>query len=509
MVWIAVIALLITALLPFVVRRTWARRALDVAIVISVGLLLVNPAWFDSEESLDLATPPSGGGDIEWDASAGSIVSPAQIPYRDNRKGVFVSGAGMPLASWMENPRMTPIAQAAVADGASWTWPATAVVGEPVVIEGPATGPVRLSLEGAPAFTEAAPTDGRVRFRFVPRITGRIRYQVSGPDLQESVAIFVQPRPPLRFAMEFSRPGFESNGLKRYLAAIGADGIAAWTISPEITRTQTVNGGAAADNLAALDIWIGDTQQFERRRDALLAAADNGLGVLILVDALPENPLPLSISERPGTDGTPELWLSDRRARWVHHEYRDRFGYRKVGNGAVGVSLLDATFQTITSSGMGAYAELWSDLLEPLLRAFPASIRHQSDDALPLVRTAVMSCSPGPRHDIAVSPQPLLMLNAGQHLGLSCTRWWPKAGGWHTVTINDATRPIYIYSRDAWQVRVHDHRRRHTAAASVLLQEASIIDEGRQRRPSIWLFLLSFFWFTSWFLGSRAREANL
>lgn len=497
-------ALLVASLaISFFWRRSWVRRLLDLGIVVSAALLLANPTWFASDDTLVLATPPGGRGDLSWGPEAGGIVSPAQIPLRTSAGKVRVIGAGMPLASWLEEPDLVILPETPSHEGPSWSWPLRVTVGEPIVIEGPADEPVQIALAGGLPFDEAMPENGRVRFSFVPRVTGPIEYHLMGKGLDETVGILVQPPPPLRFAMEFSRPAFESNGLKRYLAAIGGDGTATWKIAPDLSRTETVNAGASPRELDQLDLWIGDSEAFNERRNALLDASADGLGILLLVDTLPGTELPLAIVDRDRADGDSELWIDDPNALWTSDSTMGRFGYVKQQAGRIGVSVLSDTYRIITAQGMDAYAAIWSGQLEALLRPPPEGMSHTMDDALPMVRSAMLTCAPRQSGVPEIIPAPALMLDAGQRLDSLCVRWWPNVAGWHSLTIDGHEESIRIYDHDQWRKRVFQVRTQQTLAASVINPTAIQFSGERRGRPSIWLTLLGFFWISSWLTGLR------
>ncbi len=437
-------------------------------------------------------------------------------------------------------------------------------LGDPLVVQG-SLGPdtnATLTLEapdGTTVNAATAPADATGETRFTlqtasPSATGRFLWHLRAPASTGSPAIdlplgvtVVPPTLPRVLVLE-SAPRFDTAALRRWFETAGGTLTARTQLGQD--RYHYASSAASppkpfttldAPFLAGFDLLLTDARSLlalpASERDALLTAAENGLGVLLLPDDVPlpaeANPLfpwklsPLA-SDAPGNDRPARLqWMgqtvpTDLPIPTAPFEILpgntqrallgDRQGHTLVatavhGRGQIALSLVRDTTRWQRENDLAAFAAYWSFLFSKLARpagavgrwslldgdAGPAFVDHP----LELLWSSPATQSPGPAVVFSATDQVTLSLAADPAVP---GRWrgtvWPRRPGWHRVALvsGGPAFDFYVSTAEAWPALAADRRRTATArfAATSTFSLSSTASAVRQEFPPGWLAVVFF-----------------
>jgi hypothetical protein len=297
-----------------------------------------------------------------------------------------------------------------------------------------------------------------------------------GAPLDEIVLpLVMQAGSPVRVLLLAAAPDAESKYLRRWAVDAGVEIDSRIGLSEGIGMTEGAPGVDAA-MLAETDVAIVDERAWAAlgpaQKDALRAAVDDGLGLLLRmtsmpppavvedwaalgfrVDAVDGTAAPVALDralalatagfaftraalDLQAVDATPLLRADDGTllAAW-----------RAQGRGRVAAwTLLDAYRLRLQGDG-ARHAALWSDVLATLARPRAApqpSIGADGTDARVDRRIALCGIDAGDHVD---PPQgDAVPLEVVDRDGRACAGYWPAMPGWHVLVSNGARHPFHV-----------------------------------------------------------------
>ena len=405
-------------------------------------------------------------------------------------------------------------------------WARKIVLGQPLVVAGQyqpaAASPVwlRLMVAGRGQDSVKLSSAGSRTFalKYTPKVAGQYVYQlevktVAGKLTAEPVPVTITEPAPLSILLLTATPGFEVKFLKNALANQRHRVAFRTRISRNKYQTEYLNLNPV--NIARLtpavlnrfDVVIADPAALvaltpTERQTVQSVVAEEGTGLLVLVNELPLPALPLlqpfsfrrvaSLSARPRavrwrsqTTGHPaptlpyaivptdriKSWAWDEKAQALVAAYR----YRR---GQVAASLLPATYRWQLAGQKDTYQTFWTAMLTPLARKknlvqtwqLPSAALPHEQQPVELTLADYNSASGAAPVPIAtvVAPDtttPVFLKQAAlvpyQYAGV----YWPRQAGWHSVrTAGQAPFTFYVFGEADWQARQQAYRRTQTLA---------------------------------------------
>lgn len=240
------------------------------------------------------------------------------------------------------------------------------------------------------------------RLRFTTKVAGRYIYQLSLTDKEgnttvEEVPVEVAGSRMLRVLLLQAFPTAEVRFLKSYLTAKGHKLVTRYLVSRNMYRYEVANeavrpeGALDAKALENFDLVIADNPSFQQtgatELRAIERAVNGGLGVLMLLNGIPETkafpgtmlqltpvaPAPDTIRYSVGSFGSFALPFVPVKAgpgiqAMAHSSGMLLQGLVLSGDGKVAVQTLRETYRLALHGDNGAYAALWTPLLEQSAR---------------------------------------------------------------------------------------------------------------------------------------------
>ena len=422
-----------------------------------------------------------------------------------------------------------------------WWAPQWLQEGEPWHVAGSAHAPAgtRIALldpSGARADEQALQDDGGFSLQASPRSPGLGEYRLqlrdgAGRQLDAStLQVRIAPSATTRVLLLAGGPDPDLKYLRRWAADHGA----------QLQASIELGGGMRAGDspfaldartLGHADLLILDDRSWNaldrRRRDAVLAAVDAGMGLLLRASMPLVNADALGLRVRaatlpatwriPGTAGPsgdaplllsrPQLRIDNPHGPAVLRDDRGLAlaGWRAHGRGRIGVWLPGDTFR-LALSGQGAlHARQWSGVVNALMRP-RAAVPHPTPPRIYVgQRTVFCSLAAAPRVIAAATsaPQPLILdPRSGQQ---QCAAYWPTEAGWHRLVDATGERPFLVRARTDDAVLRAAQTQRATAALaarSAPPADTSPAPDGLPRWPLFlgWLAVMATLW---WFERSR------
>lgn len=474
-----------------------------------------------------------------------SLLSLAEQPAlrRVHLLGQGIAAADLPALGAVALARHADLSAALFRSAA---WPHQLALGQYLVLEGatgplPGAGPGWVSLRAAGAGRDSVRVPaggGAFRLRYQPRVAGLARYELvlrrGGPPLAtEPVPVEVQPASQPAVLLLAATPSFEFKFLKNNLAGAGRAVALRTTVSRGLVQTEFLNQPPLALDhltpalLARYAVVVADAATLAAlpaaESQALRGAVQQGRAGLVLL-AEPA-PLPAALPGRasfgvqplPVAGATPQpLAWADAPAPVVKALVPSRLkpspelrvlvrgpgavvvASRRVGLGAVVVSVVPETFRWALQGQAAAYAAYWSQLLAaatpppaagPTWQALTAWPRRGTPVALRLAgaaagaRVRVRPLAQGPAVQLPLAQDPRLP-------EWQTAQFWPGAAGWYQVQgPGGATQHFYVFNQASWPGP--EQAEQAQALASRLAFPAPTAGAGTVPQP----------WPASWFFG--------
>jgi len=323
---------------------------------------------------------------------------------------------------------------------------------------------------------------------FTPRQAGNFIYQLTVKEnnktTTEDIPLVVHNDVPFKTLFLQQQPTFETQYLKSFLAHKNHHIVVRSQLSKNIYRHEYINHPAitiAALNqktLSPFDLLIIDTESLQSLSasevTALEDATENGLGILVLLQDVPNNRnvqhiIPLKIS--PSLTDTTFVTISGKQhvtltvapftiasnpsLRVVLQNKRGILsGYRHKGLGKTGFQLLQSTYSLVLQGDSIDYSKIWSPVLEQIARTESVDNSVKITSTFPLypqalINIEVITAGSNPRLQDDSTTLPL-----AEDARID-DRWegttWGRNPGWHTLTTADSTtHPYYISKENSW-----------------------------------------------------------
>lgn len=418
--------------------------------------------------------------------------------------------------------------------------------GEPLHVVGSARAPAgaRIALldpAGTRIDEQSLQDDDGFLLRAIPRHPGLAEYRLQLRDAAgkqfdaSSLQVRIVPATATRVLLLAGGPDPDLKYLRRWAADQGAQLQASIALGGGM-RTGDPPFELDARTLAQADLLILDDRSWNgldrRRRDAVLAAVDAGMGLLLraslplaqpellglrvrtatlpatyripaAADAGSQSPPPM---ERPqlriDNPGGPVLLRDDRGlalAAWRAH-----------GRGRIGAWLPGDTFRLALSGHGALHARQWASVLNALMRP-----RAPSPAPVPLrihagQRTLLCDLSTAPRVLAPGSGQPQPLAVDPRSGTRQCAAYWPTQPGWHRLLDASGERPFLVRSPTEDIALRAAETRRATTELAAQTSPPSAIEPSPGRVPRwllfvAWLALMGGVW---WFERSRYGRAG-
>jgi hypothetical protein len=404
-------------------------------------------------------------------------------------------------------------------------------------IEGGAAARVELrDPSGAVVANANADADGRFALEAQAKGEGSAMFSLrvqdaAGKRLDDiELPIVVQTGTPLSLLLLSGAPDAELKYLRRWAADAGIDVDSRVMLSEGIALTE---GHAALDAQALhkADVAIIDERAWAAlgasERTALLAAVDEGLGVLLRASgplppatmsdwsalgfrtqpATPETSTNVTLDRALGlsgsglvltrralaidaTDAAPMLRADDGSPLAV---------WRARGQGRIGLWWLADAFRIGLAGHRERYASLWSDTLSTLARAHADASPQIPREARVDERMIVCGINAGDRIEDTHARSIGLLPNDATETTHACAAYWPSEAGWHTLVSGEQRWPFHARSTDATPALVAAQTRTATQA---LITDATQAGAAATRAIALprwplflaWLLALAVLW---------------
>ncbi|GAA4046748.1 hypothetical protein GCM10022409_36010 [Hymenobacter glaciei] len=431
-------------------------------------------------------------------------------------------------------------------------WPDKLALGEAFTIEGAVDLPtgakeawVVLHAAGGArdSVRLAVASHGSFRLRYQPKTAGLAIYalllrQSGQPLLTEPVPIEITSPALPAVLLLAATPSFEFKFLKNYLAEAHYPVGLRTSVSRGLVQTDFVNQPTVNLTqltpalLARYAVVVADAGTLaalsSAETQALQAAVRNGrLGLVALAEAapLPRNALAradFTVLPRPATPANlpalawPDVPGEARAPLPAQLQPRPNLrplvrgpqqaiaaASRRVGLGAVVVSVVPETFRWGLQGHLSVYASFWNRLLQAAVPPAPEVARWRTGTRWPRVaqpltlHLATATLPPVPPTVAALAGGPAVRLALRQDTRLpewSTAQFWPGAAGWHRISgPGRASFTFYVYPPTVWQGPEVQQRQQAAMiqagnALPVAQGASAAIDTVTETWPAGWFF---------------------
>jgi hypothetical protein len=460
---------------------------------------------------------------------------------------VHLLGEGIPAAELPALGQLAVLPHSITAytgiEAANWTQHLT--LGERFEVEGTVAGAspawVSLQAEGTGRDSVRLPVgSGHFRLSYQPRVAGLARYALhlrheGQPATTEPLPLEIAPTTLPPVLLLAAVPGFEFKFLKNNLAAAGRAIALRTTVSRGLVQTEFLNQPTqpldhiTPSLLARYAVVVADAATLASlpasEAQTLRAAVQQGrLGLVLLADA---TALPAATPARTdfvvqalptaGAVAQPLTWPNAPGAVRALLPARLRpsgalrtlitapggamvAASRRVGLGAMVVSVVPETFRWALQGQTAAYTSFWSQLLTAATPPPAPAATWLALSRWPRSQQPLTLRLAGARPASLPTAQPLaggraVALSLAQDTRLpewSTAQYWPATAGWHQVRGPGRTvHSFYVYDSAAWRGPELAARQQALAARATLASTSQTIETTAVQQP----------WPAGWFFG--------
>ena len=461
---------------------------------------------------LGVGTPVWAYGNVKKTAKARPLASLLTLAeQRPALRRLHVLGHGLPAADLPMLRKVAVRQHPGVPEAGFRTayWPTQLPLGEELRIEGQTdlpqgVGPAWVVLRAAGAGRDSvwlpAGGSGAFRLRYQPKTAGLATYELllrrpSGPPLLEPVPVEITTPALPAVLLLAATPSFEFKFLKNYLAEAHYPVALRTSVSRDLVQTDFVNQPRLTLNhltpalLARYEMVVADAATVASltgaETQALQTAVRAGrLGLVTLAEAapLPRNapartdftvlprptaPASLSALAWPGAPGEARSALPAQlrpgpnlRPLITGPQRSIAAASRRVGLGAVVVSMVPETFRWGLQGRAAVYASFWNQLLRAAVPPAPAAATWQpgtrwARTSQPLTLHLTAGALPAESPTVAaLASGPAVRLALRQDTRLpewSTAQFWPGVAGWHRISgPGRVSHNFYVYPPTAW-----------------------------------------------------------
>lgn len=352
---------------------------------------------------------------------------------------------------------------------------------------------------------------------FTTKVPGRYVYKLTlsdsaGRATVEEVPIEVAASRKLSVLLLQAYPQAEVRFLKNYLAEKGHSLVTRFQVSRNIFRYEVANGAKqpsgslSAEKLEAFDLVVADNESLSRlsgeENGALDQAVKKGLGLLVLLEGMPDarkfpgsilqlaqvRDVPDTIRHRVGSFGSfTSPYVAVKAANRVQPLHRSGStllqGLVLVGEGKIAVQTLRETYRLALGGDNGAYAALWTPLLEKASRRADVPVKLRMTTPFPVYPGEPIDFEViGPLVNVVAPHDNTIPLAEDLLVDDRWTgRFWAGDSGWGAVTAADSLKHyVFVSKPGSWKsLRAEVQRRENRLVSSTPGQTATVV----RRKP--------------------------
>lgn len=352
---------------------------------------------------------------------------------------------------------------------------------------------------------------------FTTKVPGQYVYTLTRTDSTgrvsaEEIPIEVAPSRKLSVLMLQAYPQAEVRFLKNYLAEKGHSLVTRFQVSKNIFRYEVANGAKqpsgslSAEKLEDFDLVVADNESLSRlsgeENGALDQAVKKGLGLLVLLEGMPDarkfpgsilqlaqvRDVPDTIRHRVGSFGSfTSPYVAVKAANRVQPLHRSGStllqGLVLVGEGKIAVQTLRETYRLALGGDNGAYAALWTPLLEKASRRADVPVKLRMTTPFPVYPGEPIDFEViGPLVNVVAPHDNTIPLAEDLLVDDRWTgRFWAGDSGWGAVTAADSLKHyVFVSKPGSWKsLRAEVQRRENRLVSSTPGQTATVV----RRKP--------------------------
>ncbi len=392
-------------------------------------------------------------------------------------------------------------------------------------IEGTYTGdqPAWIRLRGPAGIEDSiqvTPGESPFTLNFFSKSAGHFMYEVTTPDANEPLPLYIEPEAQLSVVIIVDYPTFETRYLKNFLASKGHRVTIRTRVSKEKFKFEFDNitphefKQLNDQLLSTADILVIDARAFQSlnfgEQKSVRANIVSGLGVVLLPDpSIKKGPELLSFAPTNDVDTVsiklpranvirlPSVPLRPTaRIETIASSTKGRImtGYQISGLGKIGFTLLKETYQLGLQSKGDDYSLLWVPLFEKCARTKIDPFQIKVLTPFPRYTDApidieVLSNGKTPRVSMDSIDVPV-----SEDLRIDDVfdaRIWVAKPGWHELKADSTTQWLYVAAPETWStVTAAENMRVTSLHASAEWHERSPEPVHNHGLPTVILFLI-------------------
>ncbi len=366
-----------------------------------------------------------------------------------------------------------------------------------------------------------------IRARQAGLFTYQLHLQQGNTTIETGmVPVEVLPVRPLRILFLQQHPTFETRYLKTFLAESGHAVSLRYLVSRNTYRFEFVNAPeqrfqqVRADLLETFDLVLMSQEAAEQlnasEKSALAHAAQNGLGVLVLLTQNQTKPDALAtwtdMELKSNKTDTMALRLPGWKdpltlpsAGWqvLHPQLQSLHngsssplwaGYVPIGMGKIGFQLLTETYPLALGGNQEKYADLWTPVLQGMARLQLTANQVQLSESPPYYPHVNYSLTliTNETHPVIYLDSQRIPLRENEEIdGLWSGSFRTTGTGWHHLTMHDSTlQAFYVHAHGTLksaaisnQIRANEARHSLTTSTSERVQTLRTVSP-------IWFYLI-------------------
>ncbi|WP_405207364.1 hypothetical protein [Aquimarina sp. LLG6339-5] len=490
--------------------RFWIRIAVAFLAIGSLAIIALQPARSIPPKDTKIVVLTSGYQPAQLDNLKKEYRRLKILEYSPNQSifgktktsdTVFVLGSGVaPFDFWqLENNQVQYMPGDVPSGIIRYHYDQEGVVGTQFLLEGIYNNPTsgnKLVLEGPGGNgvdSISLVTDQQQTFKLTTTLktSGRYVFSVTEKDTignilsRDPIPMIVKDRKKLKVLIVNDFPTFETKYLKNYLSEMGHEVLVKSKITKGKFKFEYFNrdripmSAFTEKNLSPFDLVILDANTIKNLGRNATTALENavrqqGLGVFIQLDETSfrsrkgfagfdyisakrtETKLPITPKTKITT--YPFVFNNQTEILAVHRDTDKKIisGYKYIGKGKVGTTVLEGTYELILDGNTQEYQQLWAGILTAIAKKETAEVDWDANQLLAIkdqpyittLRTKVAT------PEVIIADGYRIAMQQDIHLP---NRWqgttYPKKLGWHQISIaQDSTTVLEYYVTDttAW-----------------------------------------------------------